>query len=107
MKGVPRPERPDTQEAVGGRDPAPVGSDSERRAPRWTSNRVAPLEDCVGDIIEIELLRPCWMRNDYALAACIHHGLWGGLSAQERAALLASARATGNCGRRPAVLLAR
>ena len=109
------------------------------------TDRITPLEDCVRDVVEIDLLRPRWMRKaacggqgfdpwfpieefseeadvarqicsgcrvrpeclDYALAAGIRHGMWGGLSAQERAALLASARATGNCGRRPAVLLAR
>ena len=108
-------------------------------------DRVAPLEDCVRDVVEIDLLRPLWMRNaacrgqgfeawfqieelsgeadaarrvcsgcrvrpeclDYAVAAGIRHGLWGGLSAQERAALLVSARATGNCRRWPAVRLAR
>jgi WhiB family transcriptional regulator, redox-sensing transcriptional regulator len=86
---------------------------------------IAPLEDCVRDAIEIDLLRPRWMRNaacrgqgfhpwfpsdeigeeadaarlicagcrvrpeclDYALVAGIRHGLWGGLSARERAAL--------------------
>ena len=86
---------------------------------------ITPLEDCVRDAIEIDLLRPRWMRNaacrgqgfgawfpndevgegadparrvcsgcsvrseclDYALAAGIRHGLWGGLSAKERAAL--------------------
>ena len=85
----------------------------------------APLEDCVRDVIEIDLLRPRWMRNaacqgqgfhpwfptdevgeeadtarqvcagcpvrpeclDYALDCSIRHGLWGGLSPRERAAL--------------------
>ena len=85
----------------------------------------APLEDCVHDVIEIDLLRPRWMRNaacqgqgfdawfaidevgedmeaarstcagcpvrveclDYALDCSIRHGLWGGLSPGERAAL--------------------
>jgi WhiB family redox-sensing transcriptional regulator len=109
------------------------------------TDRIAPLEDCVRDVIEIDLLRPRWMRNaacrgqgfdpwfpieefseeadvtrqvcsgcrvrpeclDYALAAGIRHGMWGGLSAQERAALLASAKATGNGRRRPAMRVAR
>jgi WhiB family redox-sensing transcriptional regulator len=85
----------------------------------------APLEDCVRDVIEIDLLRPRWMRHaacrgqgfdawfaadevgeeadaarrvcagcavrteclDYALDCSIRHGLWGGLSHSERAAL--------------------
>jgi WhiB family redox-sensing transcriptional regulator len=85
----------------------------------------APLEDCVRDVIEIDLLRPRWMRQascrglgfdawfstdevgeetdaarrvcagcpvrpeclDYALDCSIRHGLWGGLSPSERAAL--------------------
>ena len=85
----------------------------------------APLEDCVRDVIEIDLLRPTWMREaacrgqgfdawfptdevgeeadtarrvcagcrvrpeclDYALDCSIRHGLWGGLSPRERAAL--------------------
>ena len=85
----------------------------------------APLEDCVRDVIEMDLLRPPWMRKaacrgqgfdawfstdevgeetdaarlvcagcpvrseclDYALDGRIRHGLWGGLSARERAAL--------------------
>lgn len=85
----------------------------------------APLEDCVRDVIEIDLLRPQWMRQaacrgqgfdawfptdevgeesdtarrvcagcsvrpeclDYALECSIRHGLWGGLSPKERAAL--------------------
>ena len=110
------------------------------------TDRVAPLEDCVRDVVEIDLLRPLWMRNaacrgqgfdpwfpseefseeadaarrvcsgcrvrteclDYALAAGIRHGLWGGLSARERAALAGAARrATGNWRRRPAVAVAR
>jgi WhiB family transcriptional regulator, redox-sensing transcriptional regulator len=101
-------------------------------------NLITPLEDCVRDVIEIDLLRPRWMRNaacrgegfcawfpkdevgeeadlartvcsgcsvrpeclDYALAAGIRHGLWGGLSAKERAALtrqrVQQARANGS-----------
>jgi len=93
-------------------------------------DRVTPLDDAVRDVIEIDLLRPHWMRNaacrgqgfntwfpaeefgeeadtargvcsgcrvrtdclDYALAAGIRHGLWGGLSARERAVLAGSAR---------------
>lgn len=85
----------------------------------------APLEDCVRDVIEVDLLRPQWMRKaacrgegfdawfptdevgeeadparrvcagcpvrpeclDYALDCSIRHGLWGGLSPRERAAL--------------------
>jgi WhiB family redox-sensing transcriptional regulator len=84
-----------------------------------------PLEDCVHDVIEIDLLRPHWMGKaacrglgfdawfstdevgeeaevarricagcpvrpeclDYALDCSIRHGLWGGLSPRERAAL--------------------
>src|SRR5688572_9169442 len=84
-----------------------------------------PLEDCVHDVIEIDLLRPHWMHEaacrgqgsdawfsadevgeevdaarrvcsgcpvrpeclDYALDRAIRHGLWGGLSPTERAAL--------------------
>lgn len=84
-----------------------------------------PLEDCVGDVIEVDLLRPHWMHKaacrgegfdawfstdevgeqadsarrvcagcpvrpeclDYALDGHIRHGLWGGLSSRERAAL--------------------
>jgi hypothetical protein len=87
---------------------------------------IAPLEDSARDVIEIDLLRPRWMRNaacqgqgfdpwfpadevgedadaarrvcsgcrvraeclDYAIVAGIRHGLWGGLSAKERAALV-------------------
>jgi WhiB family transcriptional regulator, redox-sensing transcriptional regulator len=83
------------------------------------------LEDCVRDVIEIDLLRPHWMHRaacrgqgfdawfstdemeeeadaarrvcagcpvrseclDYALDGPIRHGLWGGLSPEERAAL--------------------
>jgi WhiB family redox-sensing transcriptional regulator len=86
---------------------------------------VAPLEDCVRSAMEIDLLRPSWMRKaacrgqgfdfwfppdelgeeadaarrvcagcpvsseclDYALEGRIRHGLWGGLSPRERAAL--------------------
>ena len=84
-----------------------------------------PLEDCVRDVVEVDLLRPRWMRQaacrgqgfdawfstdevgeetdaarrvcagcpvrteclDYALDCSIRHGLWGGLSPSERAAL--------------------
>ena len=108
-------------------------------------DRITPLEDRVRDVIEIDLLRPRWMRKaacrdqgfdawfptdefseeadaarqvcsgcgvrpeclDYALAAGIRHGLWGGLSARERAALVTSDRAQGNRRHRPAVRLAR
>ena len=87
-------------------------------------NFITSLEDYVRDVIEIDLLRPRWMRNaacrgqgsdawfpgdevgeggeaarrvcagcrvraeclEYALVAGIRHGLWGGLSAKERAA---------------------
>jgi len=105
-----------------------------------TIDLITPLEDCARDVIEIDLLRPRWMRNaacrgqgfdpwfppteigeeadfarrvcsgchvrpeclDYALAAGIRHGLWGGLSAKERAALARSRRqpATADAGRR-------
>lgn len=97
-------------------------------------DRITPLDDAVRDVIDIDLLRPRWMRNaacrgqgsnawfpsdesseqadaarrvcsgcrvrtdclDYALAAGIRHGLWGGLSARERRALAGAARrATG------------
>ena len=45
---------------------------------------------------------------DYALAAGIRHGLWGGLSSRERAALAGAARrSTGNRRRRPAMCTAR
>jgi WhiB family redox-sensing transcriptional regulator len=85
----------------------------------------APLEDCVRDVVDIDLLRPRWMRDaacrgqgfdtwfptdevgeqaesarrvcggcavraeclEYALEARVRHGLWGGLSTRERAAL--------------------
>ena len=85
----------------------------------------APIEDCVRDVVEIDLLRPHWMHKaacreqgfdawfpadeageeadaarrvcagcpvrpeclDYALDYSIRHGLWGGLSPGERAAL--------------------
>lgn len=108
-------------------------------------DRITPLVDSVRDVIEIDLLRPRWMRNaacrdqgfdawfsaeefseeadiarqvcsgcgvrpeclDYALAAGIRHGLWGGLSARERAALVTSGSAHGNCRRRSAARLAR
>ena len=108
-------------------------------------DRITPLVDSVLDVIEIDLLRPRWMRNaacrdqgfnawfsaeefskeadaagqvcsgsgvrpeclDYALAARIRHGLWGGLFARERAALVTSARTHSNCGHRPAVRLPR
>ncbi|HLJ07421.1 MAG TPA: WhiB family transcriptional regulator [Acidimicrobiia bacterium] len=105
-------------------------------------DRVTPLDDAVRDVVDIDLLRPRWMRNaacrgegfnawfpseefgedadaarrvccgcrvrtdclDYALAAGIRHGVWGGLSARERAAMAgATRRATANTpGRRTA-----
>ena|SRR2546423_4133272 len=109
-------------------------------AVEWSTvniDRITPLGDSVRDDIEIDLLRPRWMRRaacrdqgftawfpteepseeadaarhvcsgcgvraeclDYALAAGIRHGLWGGLSAGERAALVSSARAHGKVTR--------
>jgi len=100
-------------------------------------DRITPLEDAVRDVIEIDLLRPRWMRNaacrgqgfntwfpsedssveadaarqvcsgcrvrtdclDYALAAGIRHGVWGGLSARERTALAGAARKATGTGR--------
>jgi len=105
-------------------------------------DRITPLDDAVRDVIEIDLLRPRWMRNaacrgqgfnawfpseesgeeadaarevcsgcrvrteclEYALAARIRHGLWGGLSGRERLVLAGAARRSpGNTpGRRAA-----
>jgi WhiB family transcriptional regulator, redox-sensing transcriptional regulator len=104
-------------------------------------DRITPLEDAVRDVVEIDLLRPRWMRNaacraqgfgawfsddfskeadaarrvcsgcrvrteclDYALAAGIGHGLWGGLSAKERAAMAGAARRASGQWRRPAAM---
>lgn len=109
-------------------------------------DRITPIEDAVREVIEIDLLRPHWMRNaacrgqgsavffpaeelsaeadaarqvcagcrvrteclDYALAAGIRHGVWGGLLSQERSVMAGpTRRATGNWRRGRAKRLAR